>query len=39
MHFYDNLYHEIFNETATERGKVFADLTAWLLRQTELTQQ
>ncbi len=31
MHFYDNLYHEIFNETAEEREKVFNDLKAWLL--------
>jgi alpha-beta hydrolase superfamily lysophospholipase len=31
MHFYDNLYHEIFNETEAERAKVFDDLKTWLL--------
>ena len=35
MHFYENLYHELFNETANERAKVFADLKTWLLQQLE----
>lgn len=33
IHFYDNLYHEIFNETPEEREEVFADLKNWLLSQ------
>lgn len=34
MHFYDDLYHEIFNETANRRAEVFADLKNWLIRLT-----
>jgi alpha-beta hydrolase superfamily lysophospholipase len=33
IHLYENLYHEIFNETESERAKVFDDLKNWLLRQ------
>jgi alpha-beta hydrolase superfamily lysophospholipase len=33
MHFYDDLYHEIFNEIREEREKVFSDLRTWLQRQ------
>lgn len=33
MHFYDNLYHEIFNEIREEREKVFNDLKTWLVLQ------
>jgi alpha-beta hydrolase superfamily lysophospholipase len=29
-HFYDGLYHEIFNEREPDRERVLADLTAWL---------
>ncbi|HRH41241.1 MAG TPA: lysophospholipase [Pyrinomonadaceae bacterium] len=32
MYFYENLYHEIFNETRNERDKVFNDLKNWLLK-------
>ncbi len=35
MHLYDNLYHELFNETEAERAKVFAALKNWLLRQID----
>jgi alpha-beta hydrolase superfamily lysophospholipase len=33
MHIYENLYHEIFNETEIERAEVLLDLKNWLLRQ------
>jgi alpha-beta hydrolase superfamily lysophospholipase len=33
MHLYENLYHEIFNETEAERIKVLTDLKNWFLRQ------
>lgn len=33
MRVYENLYHEIFNETIEERRKVFADLEEWLFKQ------
>ena len=33
MHFYENLYHEIFNESRKEREKVYNDLKNWLLQQ------
>jgi alpha-beta hydrolase superfamily lysophospholipase len=35
IHVYENLYHEIFNETEIERAKVFADLKDWLCRNSE----
>jgi alpha-beta hydrolase superfamily lysophospholipase len=34
MHFYDHLYHEIFNEIREDRENVFEDLRTWLLRRT-----
>ena len=30
LHFYDNLYHEIYNETRTEKEAVIDDLEKWL---------
>ncbi len=30
LHVYDGLYHEIYNETETERQRVLQDLSAWL---------
>ena len=33
MHFYENLYHEIFNEIQEAREKVFDDLRGWILQQ------
>jgi alpha-beta hydrolase superfamily lysophospholipase len=30
LHFYDRLFHEIYNETATDREKVLNDLDNWL---------
>ncbi|MFC1848850.1 alpha/beta hydrolase [candidate division CSSED10-310 bacterium] len=33
LHVYDNLYHEIYNETDAERKKVLADLEKWLEAQ------
>lgn len=33
MHFYENLYHEIFNEIRAEREKVYEDLKNWILTQ------
>jgi alpha-beta hydrolase superfamily lysophospholipase len=27
---YDGLYHEIFNELAEDRKRVFADMTGWI---------
>jgi alpha-beta hydrolase superfamily lysophospholipase len=33
MHLYENLYHELFNETEAERIKVLTDLKNWFLRQ------
>jgi len=29
-HFYDDLYHEVFNERERDRERVLGDLTAWL---------
>lgn len=33
MHFYENLYHEIFNEIPAAREKVFNDLRGWILQK------
>jgi len=33
LHFYDGLYHEVFNEREPDRERVLGDLTAWLERQ------
>ena len=30
LHWYHDAYHEIYNESAERRTKVFADLSAWL---------
>jgi alpha-beta hydrolase superfamily lysophospholipase len=30
LHWYHDAYHEIYNESAERRAKVFADLSAWL---------
>jgi alpha-beta hydrolase superfamily lysophospholipase len=30
MHWYHDAYHEIYNESAEQRARVFADLSAWL---------
>lgn len=30
MHWYDDAYHEIYNESAERRARVLADLSAWL---------
>ncbi len=30
MHFYDGLYHEIYNETEADRNRVLSDLENWL---------
>ena len=30
MHFYEGLYHEVYNETEKERKKVLKDLSSWL---------
>ena len=30
LHFYDNLYHEVYNETAAEKEMVLDDLEKWL---------
>jgi alpha-beta hydrolase superfamily lysophospholipase len=30
LHWYDDLYHELFNEPEPERERVFADLSAWI---------
>ncbi len=35
MHFYENLYHEIFNEIPVEREKVFNDLRNWIFAQIQ----
>lgn len=34
LHWYDGLYHEIFNEREPDRARVLGDLTAWLLKQS-----
>ncbi len=33
LRLYPGLYHEIFNETPADRGRVLGDLTAWLLER------
>lgn len=33
LHFYDDLYHEVFNEREPDRERVLGDLTSWLERQ------
>jgi len=33
LHWYDDLYHEIFNEREPDRARVLGDLTAWLRTQ------
>jgi alpha-beta hydrolase superfamily lysophospholipase len=30
MHWYDDAYHEIYNENTQRRGKVLLDLSNWL---------
>ncbi len=30
LHFYDDLYHEIYNEKEPDRGRVLSDLETWL---------
>jgi alpha-beta hydrolase superfamily lysophospholipase len=30
VHWYDDLYHELFNEPEADRERVFADLSAWI---------
>jgi alpha-beta hydrolase superfamily lysophospholipase len=30
LHFYDNLFHEIYNETLADREQVLNDLDNWL---------
>jgi alpha-beta hydrolase superfamily lysophospholipase len=34
MHWYDGLYHEVFNEREPDRARVLGDLTAWIKRQS-----
>lgn len=34
MHWYDGLYHEIFNEAEPDRTRVLGDLTAWLVQHS-----
>jgi alpha-beta hydrolase superfamily lysophospholipase len=31
LHFYDNLYHEVYNETRDEKEAVIDDLEKWLV--------
>ena len=33
LHWYDDLYHELFNEREPDRGRVLGDLEAWLESQ------
>ena len=33
LHFYDGLYHEIFNEREPDRARVLGDLDAWIDQQ------
>jgi len=33
LHWYDGLYHELFNEREPERGEVLATLRGWIARQ------
>jgi alpha-beta hydrolase superfamily lysophospholipase len=33
-HFYDGLYHEVFNEREPDRARVLADLAVWVERQS-----
>lgn len=33
LHFYDGLYHEVFNEREPDRARVLGDLGAWVERQ------
>jgi alpha-beta hydrolase superfamily lysophospholipase len=35
LHWYDGLYHEVFNEREPDRGKVLGDLKAWFGKQLE----
>ncbi len=34
MHWYDGLYHEVFNEREPDRARVLGDLTAWIERKS-----
>jgi alpha-beta hydrolase superfamily lysophospholipase len=34
MHWYDGLYHEVFNEREPDRTRVLGDLTAWIERHS-----
>jgi alpha-beta hydrolase superfamily lysophospholipase len=34
LHWYDGLYHEIFNEREPDRGRVLGDLRNWIVRQS-----
>ena len=31
LHFYDGLYHEVYNELAPDRKKVLDDLENWII--------
>ena len=34
LHFYDGLYHEVYNELAPDRKKVLDDLESWIIART-----
>ena len=34
MHWYDGLYHEVFNEREPDRARVLGDLSTWIERQS-----
>lgn len=37
LHVYEGFYHEVFNEPAEDRARVFQDLEEWLIRMLEAT--